>query len=98
MQRNLHICGECESKLVHPRAVETRGKDSWWLELHCPECRWIAADVFGQEDIDEFEKELARGHEELAASLLQLVRVNMSEYVDRFIQALEADAIYPIDF
>ena len=98
MQRNLHICGECESKLVHPRAVETVGPDSWWLELHCPECHWIEAAVFGQEDIEEFEKELDRGQAELTAGLLELVRVNMSEYVDRFIHALAADAIYPMDF
>jgi hypothetical protein len=98
MQRNLHICGECQSKLVHPRMVETRGKDSWWLELHCPECDWIAADLVAQGDIEEFEKELDRGHDELTASLLELVRVNMSEYVDRFIHALAADAIYPMDF
>jgi hypothetical protein len=98
MQRNLHICGECESKLVHPLVVEARSMDSWWLELHCPECHWVAADVFRQEDIEKFEQELDRGHEELTASLLELVRVNMSEYVDRFINALAADAIYPMDF
>ena len=98
MQRNLHICDECESELVHPRAVETRGNDSWWLERHCPECHWIGADMFGQEDIEEFAKELDRGHEKLRASLLELVRINMSEYVDRFIHALAADAIYPMDF
>lgn len=78
--------------------VETHGRDSWWLELHCPECHWVAADVFGQEDIEKFEQELDGGHEELTAGLLELVRVNMSEYVDRFIQALTADAIYPMDF
>ena len=58
----------------------------------------VAADVFGQEDIEKFEQELDGGHEELTAGLLELVRVNMSEYVDRFIQALTADAIYPMDF
>ena len=98
MQRNLHICGECESKLVHPRAMETRGSQSWWLELYCPECHSVAADVFGRDDIEEFETELDRGHGELTASLLELVRVNMSEYVDRFIHALAADAICPMDF
>jgi hypothetical protein len=98
MQRNLHICGECESTLVHPLAMETRGEDSWWLELHCPECDWVGADIFGRHEIEVFETELDRGHEELTASLLELVRVNMSEYVDRFIHALTAEAIYPMDF
>jgi hypothetical protein len=54
--------------------------------------------VFGQEDIEEVEKELDRGPEELTASLRKLVRVNMSEYVDRFVRALAADAVYPMDF
>jgi hypothetical protein len=60
--------------------------------------RLIAADVFGQEDIEEVEKELDRGPEELTASLRKLVRVNTSDYVDRFVRALAADAVYPMDF
>jgi hypothetical protein len=54
--------------------------------------------VFGQEDIEEVEKELDRGPEEFTASLRKLVRVNTSDYVDRFVRALAADAVYPMDF
>ena len=95
---SLHICPECGSILVHPRAIEIWGEDSWWLELRCPECGWMSADVFRQQAIEEFEKELNRGHERLVADLMELVRINMSDYVDRFVYALAADAIHPMDF
>jgi hypothetical protein len=36
--------------------------------------------------------------EELAADLGRLARANMAEDVDRFITALKADAIQPMDF
>jgi hypothetical protein len=36
--------------------------------------------------------------EELAADLGRLARSNMAEDVDRFISALKADAIHPMDF
>jgi len=38
------------------------------------------------------------GMEELAADLGRLARSNMAEDVDRFISALKADAIHPMDF
>src|SRR5262245_12281824 len=95
---SLDICPECDSRLVQPQSIEMWGEGSWWLELRCPECDWIAADVFGQEDLAGLEKELARGHERLATDLMKLVRTNMSEYVDRFVLALAANAIHPMVF
>jgi len=95
---SLHICPQCDSSLVHPRSIEMWAEDNWWLELRCPECHLIYADVVGQEAIEEFEKELDRGHERLTAELMELVRTNMSDYVDRFAYALAEDAIQPMDF
>jgi hypothetical protein len=94
----LHVCTECESKLVYPTDWDEEGPDKWYVELHCPNCDWTGGGVFEQELLDEFDEELDRGMEELAADLGRLARANMAEDVDRFVAALRADAIQPMDF
>jgi hypothetical protein len=47
---------------------------------------------------EEFLNELNRGHEELETELALLTQANMADYVDRFVTALAADAIHPMDF
>ena len=99
MQRNnLHICGECGSELVHPRAVVTRGMSSWWLELHCPNCDVYRDGIFTQETVEVFDEELDRGADALARDYKRLMRANMAEEIDTFVGALHADAIVPEDF
>ena len=94
----LHVCLECESKLVYPTDWEEEGPDKWYVDLHCPNCDWTGGGIFEQDILDEFDEELDRGMEELAADLGRLARSNMAEDVDRFISALKADAIHPMDF
>ena len=94
----LHVCCDCHSKLVYPTDWEEEGQDKWFVELHCPNCDWTGGGIFEQDLLDEFDEELDRGMEELAADLGRLARSNMAEDVDRFISALKADAIHPMDF
>jgi hypothetical protein len=94
----LHVCLDCDSKLVYPTDWEEEGPDKWYVDLHCPNCDWTGGGVFDQDILDEFDEELDRGMEELAADLGRLARSNMAEDVDRFISALKADAIHPMDF
>ena len=94
----LHVCLDCESKLVYPTDWEEEGPDKWYVDLHCPNCDWTGGGIFDQDILDEFDEELDRGMEELAADLGRLARSNMAEDVDRFISALKADAIHPMDF
>ena len=49
-------------------------------------------------EVVSFDEELDRGMEELAADLGRLARANMADDVDRFVAALNADAIQPMDF
>jgi hypothetical protein len=94
----LHVCIECDAKLVYPTDWEEDGADEWYVELHCPNCDWTGGGVFEQDLLDEFDEELDRGMEQLAADLGRLARANMAEDVDRFVAALRADAIQPMDF
>ena len=94
----LHVCCDCGSHLVYPTEWEEAGRDAWHVWLHCPNCDCVGDGVFEQDLLDEFDEELDRGMEELAADLARLTRSNMSEDIDRFVAALEADAILPMDF
>ena len=94
----LHVCIECDSTLVYPTDWEEEGPDKWFVELHCPNCDWTGGGIFEQDLLDEFDEELDRGMEELAADLGRLARANMADDVDRFVEALKADAIQPMDF
>lgn len=94
----LHICPECNSHLVHPCEWDEVGKDIWEVSRRCPNCEWHEIGVFAQDLLEDFDEELDRGIEELHADLKRLVRANMAEEMDRFIAALAADAIHPMDF
>lgn len=94
----LHICRECESPLVAPVAWEQAGPREWAVTIQCPNCEWWDADVFDEETVERFDEELDRGTEALVRDLLRLMRANMEDDVERFVNALRADAILPEDF
>ena len=97
-ERDLHVCPECSSDLVYPVQWEEAGPNSWHVTLRCPECEWTEADVFTQDQCDRFDDELEAGTDALTRDYKRMVTANMSEEIDRFAAALNADAILPIDF
>jgi hypothetical protein len=94
----LHICIECASELVYPVQWEEAGPDNWRVLLHCPNCDIHREGVFTQENVEEFDEELDRGGDALSRDYKRLLRANMADEIDRFVGALEADAILPEDF
>jgi hypothetical protein len=66
--------------------------------LRCPSCESVRADRFEDALLEDLEHELDRGQAELEHELARLARANMADDVDRFIRALDADAIQPFDF
>jgi hypothetical protein len=94
----LHICPSCESDLVHPVGWSEAGRDRWHVELECPNCLWLGGGEFHQELVDELEEHLDRGTKALVRDLRRLEKANMEEQIDRFVHALEVDAILPEDF
>jgi hypothetical protein len=97
-QRPLHRCSRCESHLVHPVAWQQSGPEHWTVLLRCPNCEWCASGTYEQELVDDFDRELDYGAEALMRDLRELARANMAEAVDRFVEALRADAVLPEDF
>jgi hypothetical protein len=97
-QGPLHICEACSSHLVYPADWEEAGADAWEVTRVCPNCDWSDTATWSQDLLEEYDEELDRGLEELAADLKRLVRANMAEEIDRFVAALDADALLPEDF
>ena len=96
--QDLQVCCGCGSDLVYPVRWEESGPDNWSLQLHCPNCDTHRKGIFGQRTVDAFDEALDRGADAIASEYEHLVRANMVEEIDRFVAALDADAILPEDF
>ncbi len=95
---DLHICPECDRGLVYPVDWEEASSTHWEVELRCPNCEWSHTGTYDQDTVDLFDEELDRGTEHLVRDLKRLTRANMEDEVDRFVSALNADAVWPMDF
>jgi hypothetical protein len=96
--QDLHLCLDCDSKLVYPVEWEEAGPENWSVLLQCPNCQACREGVFAQDTVELFDEELDRGADALARDYKRLMRANMSDEIDRFAAALEADAVLPEDF
>jgi hypothetical protein len=96
--QDLHVCVECDSGLVYPVQWEEAGPENWSVLLHCPNCDVFREGIFTQDNVELFDEELDRGADALARDYKRLMRANMADEIERFVGALEADAILPEDF
>jgi hypothetical protein len=96
--QDLHVCLDCDSRLVYPVEWEESGPENWAVLLQCPNCQTCREGVFTQETVELFDEELDRGADALARDYKRLMRANMSDEIDRFASALQAEAILPEDF
>jgi hypothetical protein len=96
--QELHVCVECCSDLVYPVQWEESGPENWSVLLHCPNCDVYREGVFTQDTVEVFDEELDRGADALARDYKRLMRANMAEEIERFVGALNSDAILPEDF
>ena len=94
----LHVCPECDKKLVYPVEWEEASPTHWEVRLRCPNCEWTTVGLYDQETVDRFDERLDHGTEALVLDLKRLTRANMEEEVERFACALDSDAIWPMDF
>jgi hypothetical protein len=96
--QDLELCLGCRSNLVYPLQWDESGPENWSVLLRCPNCDTYREGIFGQRTVDAFEEALGRGADALASDYQRLVRANMVEEIERFVGALDADAILPEDF
>ncbi|HMI82426.1 MAG TPA: hypothetical protein VK480_11605 [Solirubrobacterales bacterium] len=99
IDRSLHICPDCGSRLVQPTCWQQEGNRSHWrVWRRCPECEWGGEGVHDEIEIDAFDEQLDLGSHELTNELRALERANMSAMADAFIVALWTDLISADDF
>ena len=95
---DLHVCPHCRSVLVKPVHANEPAAGVWDLTLRCPECERfmdVRCDTAG---LQRYEEELGAGLESLQRELTTQARLNFAEDVERFVAALRADAVFPMDF
>ena len=97
-EEDLHVCPECNSELVYPVAWEEADESHWSITLRCPNCEWGEDGVYEQGSCDRFDDELERGTDALTRDYKRLMTANLAEEIERFAEALDVDAILPMDF
>ncbi len=93
-----HHCPDCDCSLVYPIAWVAASSERWSVDVRCPNCERKGTVLLAQDIADRFDEELERGEETMRTDLERLTRANMADHVDRFVEALDADAIHPMDF
>ena len=96
--QELHVCLDCDSKLVQPVEWEESDRENWSVLLRCPNCNVQREGVFNQRTVERFDEELDRGADALERDYKLLMRANMTDESERFVAALQADAVLPEDF
>ena len=94
----LHVCFHCAGELVYPLDWAEEGTRHWRVVLRCPECEARREGVFEQTIVERLDDELDRGSSALLGDLRRMTHANMSEEIEFFVRALEADLITPSDF
>ena len=94
----LHICFHCAGELVFPLDWSEEGPRHWRIVLRCPECESRREGVFDQTAVERLDDELDRGSSALLGDLRRMTHANMSEEIEFFARALDADLILPSDF
>jgi len=94
----LHVCFNCAGELVYPLDWAEEGAKHWRIVLRCPECEALREGVFEQSVVEQLDDELDRGAGALLSDLKRITHANMTDEVEFFVRALDADLICPSDF
>jgi hypothetical protein len=95
---DLHVCFHCSGELAYPLDWTEEGPQHWRILLRCPECESRREGVFAQVAVERLDDELDRGASALLGDLRRMTHANMSEEIEFFVRALDADLITPSDF
>jgi len=94
----LAICPNCQSNCCHPLDWEEHYAERWHLTVVCGNCEFEITHITNYEELTEFDYWLDDCLAEIHMAYLNLMRENLSEYADKFVAALNADALLPMDF
>jgi hypothetical protein len=94
----VHVCPVCHGDLVHPVDWQRTGEATWRLRLRCPECETLREVVMGRAEVEQLNRELYHGTQELAREAQRVSRQNFEDEARHFVAALRRGDIEPIDF
>ncbi|HEY2142363.1 MAG TPA: hypothetical protein VGG98_09930 [Solirubrobacteraceae bacterium] len=94
----LHVCFHCAGELVYPLEWSEEGARHWRIALRCPECESRREGVFEQALVELLDNELDRASGALLSDLRRLTHANMTDEIEFFVRALDADLVLPSDF
>jgi hypothetical protein len=97
-EQDLSVCVACSCRMVYPAEWQEAGPQNWVVVLCCPNCGHEREGVFTQESVESFDEQLDEGADLLGRDYKRLLRANLAEEIDRFVDALREDAILPEDF
>jgi hypothetical protein len=95
---HLHVCFHCAGELAYPLDWCEEGPRHWRIVLRCPDCESLREGVFEQAAVERLDDELDRGSSALLGDLRRITHSNMTDEIDFFVRALDADLITPSDF
>ena len=95
---DLHRCPGCASDLVYPTDWADADGRAYELTLRCPNCEWTEVGMHDWDTVQRLDMELDRGERALIDDLGALTRANVEEDFDRFVAALRAGQVWPMDF
>jgi hypothetical protein len=93
-----HPCPACGSHLVDLVDGVEVARGTWDVTLRCPECEQLHAMSCSEEDLARLEHELGTAAAEIERELERFAGLRFQEDVARFVTALQAGAILPMDF
>ena len=94
----LHVCFHCAGELVYPLDWSEEGPRHWRIVLRCPECESRREGVFDQARRRTARRRARPRLERAARRSRRMTHANMSEEIEFFVRALDADLITPSDF
>jgi hypothetical protein len=102
---SLRICPKCDCRLCFESAAEPLTFDSWLIVVQCPNCwhawRQTVSDVvleLFEHALDDDVRVIEAAFEDLAIANARDEAKSLAAEVERFVAALAADAIVPMDF
>ncbi len=96
--QELHVCFNCAGELVYPLDWAEEGSNHWRIVLRCPECEALREGVFEQAIVEQLDDELDRASGALLSDLKRITHANMTDEIEFFVRALQADLVVPSDF
>jgi hypothetical protein len=96
--RRLEQCPVCAGERVHPVDWHEAGAEGWELSLRCPDCRFREIGVFGEPEVERYDRVLADECGRMVEELERITRAHMEEEILRLRAALESGGLTPFDF